>query len=254
MVRQAALGLMVVAALAAAKPAYAQTTPKDEGIPVDNALVRSKCGSCHRADDKGRMTRISYRRATMENWERTIRRMVTLNHVALEPADARSILKYLADRQGLAPEEVRPIEFEAERRTIEYAYKADETTANLCSSCHSVSRVMSERRTKEEWDLLIAMHRGYYPLVDNQPLNGPQGFRRTRRPSARQPPPGRSRARAPDENLSAADVGMVRVVGRDAAAEAGGTMGRRRIAAGEGRHLRSGDGCGRRGRARFLYD
>src|SRR5207253_1492696 len=110
MVRQAALGLMVVAALAAAKPAYAQTTPKDEGIPVDNALVRSKCGSCHRADDKGRMTRISYRRATMENWERTIRRMVTLNHVALEPADARSILKYLADRQGLAPEEVRPTE------------------------------------------------------------------------------------------------------------------------------------------------
>ena len=191
MVRQAALGLMVVAALAAAKPAYAQTTPKDEGIPVDNALVRSKCGSCHRADDKGRMTRISYRRATMENWERTIRRMVTLNHVALEPADARSILKYLADRQGLAPEEVRPIEFEAERRTIEYAYKADETTANLCSSCHSVSRVMSERRTKEEWDLLIAMHRGYYPLVDNQPLNGPQGFRRTRPIETEPGPDGR---------------------------------------------------------------
>jgi len=191
MVRQAALGLMVVAALAAAKPAYAQTTPKDEGIPVDNALVRSKCGSCHRADDKGRMTRISYRRATMENWERTIRRMVTLNHVALEPAEARSILKYLADRQGLAPEEVRPIEFEAERRTIEYAYKADETTANLCSSCHSVSRVMSERRTKEEWDLLIAMHRGYYPLVDNQPLNGPQGFRRTRPIETEPGPDGR---------------------------------------------------------------
>src|SRR5438093_2812130 len=191
MVRQAALGLMVVAALAAAKPAYAQTTPKDEGIPVDNALVRSKCGSCHRADDKGRMTRISYRRATMENWERTIRRMVTLNHVALEPADARSILKYLADRQGVAPEEVRPIEFEAERRTIEYAYKADETTANLCSSCHSVSRVMSERRTKEEWDLLIAMHRGYYPLVDNQPLNGPQGFRRTRPIETEPGPDGR---------------------------------------------------------------
>jgi hypothetical protein len=40
--------------------------------------------------------------------------------------------------------------------------------------------VLSERRTKEEWGLLVDMHRGYYPLVDNQPMNGGQGFRRTR--------------------------------------------------------------------------
>src|SRR5919201_1646851 len=180
MVRQVASVLAVLAFCVGAKPAYAQSATTDEGIPVDNALVRSRCGSCHRSDDKGRMTRISYRRASVENWERTIRRMVTLNHATLEPADARVILKYLADRHGLAPDEVRPIEFEAERRTVEYTYKADETTANLCASCHSVSRAMSERRTKEEWELLVAMHRGYYPLVDNQPMNGGQGFRRTR--------------------------------------------------------------------------
>lgn len=128
------------------------------------------------------MSRISFRRATPENWERTVKRMVTLNHARLDPADARNIVKYLADHQGLAPEELRPIQFEEERRTIEYAYTADETTANLCSSCHSIARVLSERRTKEEWQLLIAMHRGYYPLVDNQPMNGPMGFRRTRTP------------------------------------------------------------------------
>src|SRR5689334_17080524 len=71
----------------------------NDGIPVDSPLVRARCGSCHRADDKGRMTRISYRRATPENWERTIKRMVTLNHATLSPDDARNILKYLADRQ-----------------------------------------------------------------------------------------------------------------------------------------------------------
>jgi quinohemoprotein amine dehydrogenase len=43
-----------------------------------------------------------------------------------------------------------------------------------------MSRVASERRTKEEWSLLVAMHRGYYPLVDNQPMNNGMGFRRTR--------------------------------------------------------------------------
>jgi len=154
--------------------------PRDEGIPVQSELVRAKCGSCHRTDAQGRMTRISYRRATPENWERTIKRMVTLNKVNLEPADARNILKYLADHLGLAPEEERPIAFEAERRLIEYTYSADKDTSDTCSSCHTIARVLSERRTKEEWELLIAMHRGYYPLVDNQPMNGGQGFRRTR--------------------------------------------------------------------------
>jgi quinohemoprotein amine dehydrogenase len=160
-------------------PAAPKEAAADEGIPVDSPLVRSRCGGCHKPDDKGRMTRISYRRATAENWERTIKRMVTLNHATLTPEDARAILKYLTDHQGLAPEELRPIAYEGERRTIEYTYTADETTANLCTSCHTMARVLSERRTKEEWELLIAMHRGLYPLVDTQPMNGGQGFMRS---------------------------------------------------------------------------
>ena len=163
----------------------------NEGFVIDNPVVKARCGGCHRSDDKGRMSRISYRRATPENWEKTIKRMVALNHATLSPEDARTILKYLADRQGLAPEELRPIAFEPERRTIEYEYKADEMTANLCQSCHTMARVLSERRTKEEWELLLAMHRGYYPLVDNQPMNGPQGFRRTRPAETEPGPDGR---------------------------------------------------------------
>ena len=50
---------------------------------------------------------------------------------------------------------------------------------------------MSERRTKEEWGLLVAMHRGYYPLVDNQPMNSGQGFRRTRPAQTEPGPDGR---------------------------------------------------------------
>jgi len=65
---------------------------------------------------------------------------------------------------------------------VEYTYAADKDTSDTCSSCHSMPRVLSERRTKEEWELLVAMHRGYYPLVDNQPMNNGQGFRRTRPP------------------------------------------------------------------------
>ena len=169
-----------VAGVASAQTTAAQMATAPDGFPIDSPVVKQRCGGCHRSDDKGRMSRISYRRATPENWERTIKRMVSLNHATVTPEDARAILKYLADRQGLAPDELRPIAFEAERRMVEYEYKGDETTANLCQSCHTMARVLSERRTKEEWELLLAMHRGYYPLVDNQPMNGPQGFRRTR--------------------------------------------------------------------------
>jgi quinohemoprotein amine dehydrogenase len=50
---------------------------------------------------------------------------------------------------------------------------------------------LSERRTKEEWDLLVAMHRGYYPLVDNQQMNNGLGFRRGGRGQTEPGPDGR---------------------------------------------------------------
>jgi quinohemoprotein amine dehydrogenase len=157
-------------------PAGAQ----DGGIPIASEVVRTRCGGCHTSDSQNRMSRISYRRATPENWERTVKRMVTLNKVNLEPKEAREIVKYLSDHLGLAPEEARQGANEAERRLTDFSYTADKDTADLCGACHAVTRVVNERRTKQEWELLVAMHRGYYPLVDNQPMSNGQGFRRTR--------------------------------------------------------------------------
>jgi hypothetical protein len=54
-----------------------------------------------------------------------------------------------------------------------------------CISCHSMGRVISQRRTKEEWELVIAMHRGYYPLSDFQ------AFRRGGPPPREPGPDGR---------------------------------------------------------------
>ena len=62
------------------KPAAGEKKEKEEdGIPVDNAVVKRVCGECHTSDAKNRMSRISYRRTTPEGWQETIRRMVTLN-------------------------------------------------------------------------------------------------------------------------------------------------------------------------------
>jgi quinohemoprotein amine dehydrogenase len=156
-----------------------------DGIPIANDTVARVCGECHATDSRGRMSRISYRRTTPEGWQETIRRMATLNKAPIDPADARVVVKYLADELGLAPEEARPGAFEVERRLIDYTYQANKDTGDLCSSCHSMGRVLLQRRTGEEWELLLAMHRGWYPFVDFQ------GFRRAGPPSSEPGPDGR---------------------------------------------------------------
>jgi quinohemoprotein amine dehydrogenase len=171
------------------KPADNKADNKEEieqGIPITSELVRKSCSPCHKVDDKMRMSRISYRRTTPEGWEETIKRMVSLDGVHLEPAAARQILKYLANNLGLAPEEAKPAAFEVERRMIDYKYTADKDTETTCIKCHSMGRVISQRRTKGEWELLIAMHRGYYPLSDFQ------AFRRMGPPQTEPGPDGRS--------------------------------------------------------------
>lgn len=163
--------------------------PEDEGIPVTDKLVRDSCGTCHKTDDKGLMTRVSFRRTTPEGWQQTIRRMVTLNGADLKPEQARAIVKYLSNHHGLAPEELKPAAFEIERRLIDYKYAADRDTEATCTKCHSMGRVLTERRSKEDWELLLAMHRGYYPLVDTQAFR--RGGRQTQPGIDGRPPDNR---------------------------------------------------------------
>ena len=158
--------------------------PEDEGIPITSELVQKSCSSCHKIDEKKRMSRISYRRTTPEGWQQTIKRMVSLNKLQIEPEAARAVLKYLSNSLGLAPEEARPGAFEVEKRMIDYKY-SDKDTEQVCSKCHSMGRVILQRRTKEEWELLVAMHRGYYPLSDFQ------AFRRLGPPQTEPGPDGR---------------------------------------------------------------
>ncbi len=164
-------GLITVAGLfAVPAPGSGQRSSDEDsvGIPIENDLVVSSCVSCHAMDEAGRMTRLSYMRKTPEGWQTSIRRMVSLNGVDIDPASARQILRYLADNHGIAPEELRPGLFEVERRMLDYDYEADDDTETTCIQCHSMGRVITQRRTGEEWGLLVAMHRGYYPYSDFQ--------------------------------------------------------------------------------------
>jgi hypothetical protein len=91
---------------------------------------------------------------------------------------------------------------------IDFKYSANADAESTCNKCHSLGRVISQRRTKTEWDLLIAMHRGWYPLVDNQAFRrgGPPAARSIERwPSAGQSPSVREGCRSPREDISAED-------------------------------------------------
>ena len=226
----------------ARKPSDAAAAPaasSNEGIPVVSELVRAKCGTCHRADDKMRMSRISYRRATPENWEKTIKRMVALNHATLEPADARdhSQVSRRPQRAGAGRGAADRVRGGAPSGRL-HLRRGQGHGGHLLVVPLDSRACLSERRTKEEWELLVAMHRGYYPLVDNQPMNGGQGFRRSRPMQTEPGPDGR-----PPDNRHPMDKALEHltkalplntpewsgVVGGHAAAEAARAAGRHGI-------------------------
>ena len=158
-------GMFLAAGAFVASGAAAQS---DEGFPIEHETIRARCAACHLPDSEGRMSRISWERKTPEGWQTSLQRMIALNGVTLAPEEAREIVKYLSDTQGLAPEELRPGLFEVEKRMIDHRYLADTEVEFTCIQCHSMGRVITQRRTREEWDLLMATHRGYYPLTDFQ--------------------------------------------------------------------------------------
>ena len=145
----------------------------ESGIPINNETVLAACGTCHATDDPNILSRISFRRTTPEGWQQTIKRMISLNDLAIEPEEAREVVQYLSNHLGLAPEEAKAGAFEVERRFIEHRYEADQDVETTCRACHSLGRIINQRRTREEWSLVVDMHRGFYPLVDLQ------GFRET---------------------------------------------------------------------------
>jgi quinohemoprotein amine dehydrogenase len=175
----------------------APAKPTEEGIPVTNELVVSKCGACHAKDPKGNLSRISWIRTTPEGWEEAIKRMVRLNGLTIEPADAKAILKYLSTYHGLAPEEAKPVMYMAEHRIQDEAIP-NESLRVTCMNCHALGRPFQWRRTREEWSLLADMHSALYPTAESAFRRNPPGGRGGRggvaAPDGEEAAPGRGAA------------------------------------------------------------
>ncbi|MFN8061447.1 MAG: quinohemoprotein amine dehydrogenase subunit alpha [Vicinamibacterales bacterium] len=148
-------------ALVSLLPVRAGAQPA-EGIPVTDPLVVSKCGTCHPADDRGRLERISWARATPEGWQEVLRRKLGDNGVSVTPVEARAIVKYLSTRHGLAPEESKPVMYYAERRVHDELGRVDESVLTACATCHEAGRALAWRRPAEEWKRFVDAHSARY--------------------------------------------------------------------------------------------
>jgi quinohemoprotein amine dehydrogenase len=164
-----AILLAPILATLSAGALFAQQAAPSEGIPIDDQLTIAKCGGCHQRDANGMMRRLSYIRTSPEVWEQAIKRMIRLNGVVLKPEEAREILRYLSMNNGLAPEEAKPVFWEAEHRL--FRDQSDKIPSDAlqhtCNYCHTIGRVLTQRRTRDDYEKLINMHLGLFPGAEN---------------------------------------------------------------------------------------
>ncbi|MEQ1883656.1 MAG: quinohemoprotein amine dehydrogenase subunit alpha [Bryobacteraceae bacterium] len=141
---------------------WAQAPAPEDGIPVTDALVKTKCGACHEADDRGNLKIISWTRTTPEGWQDALKRMILSENLMVTPPEARAIVKYLSDRHGLAPAEMQPVTHDVERRMHEETGIPSEAISRSCARCHTFAKPLSWRRSPEEWKRYLAAHAKRY--------------------------------------------------------------------------------------------
>lgn len=131
----------------------------------DTLLV---CTACHVPKD-GKLDSIDSVRMTPEGWRMTLSRMVRNHGLQLKEEEARKILKYLADNNGLAPSEISPFEYALEERNGTLETKDKEglppNVVGACVQCHSFARIGLQRRTPEMWRRLPDLHEYFVPFV-----------------------------------------------------------------------------------------
>ncbi|MBM7866230.1 quinohemoprotein amine dehydrogenase subunit alpha [Heliobacterium gestii] len=141
------------------KPASAETT-------VSGAeLIQQKCAACHQRDKDGKLDRIDAIRKTPEGWDSTIKRMKRLWGLAISDEEARRVVKELSDTRGLAPEETAMVEDWILGESNRKETAPNDNVRDTCTRCHTLGRIVAERRTPEEWKKLKGFHLGILPSL-----------------------------------------------------------------------------------------
>jgi quinohemoprotein amine dehydrogenase len=152
------------AAQAAAAPQPAAALQAD-AAPQGADLVRAYCSGCHH-ESAGQFERISSIRKTPEGWAMTLFRMRQVHGLQLEDGVRESLVRFLADTQGLAPAEAAAGRFALEQRPNAKDLDVGADINVMCGRCHSLARVSLQRRDEEEWRKLSNTHVGQWPSIE----------------------------------------------------------------------------------------
>lgn len=136
-----------------------------EAAPVSAPdILKTKCAACHM--DNGKLQRIEAIRKTPEGWEMSIARMQIWHKVQVSREERLALVKYLSDRQGIAPSEASDYRFLLERRPNSQDRIPDTMLGEMCGRCHSFGRVALQRRDADEWKKLVHTHLGQFPSIE----------------------------------------------------------------------------------------
>lgn len=130
-------------------------------------LLQKHCMGCHVPEqvEPLQLSRISHQRKTPEGWLMTIARMQVVHGLNISDEDRRTLVKHLADSQGLSPAESAPYRYVLERRLNHIEEKQPEL-AEMCARCHSEARIGLQRREQKEWEHLVHFHLGQWPSIE----------------------------------------------------------------------------------------
>ncbi|MHC8318526.1 quinohemoprotein amine dehydrogenase subunit alpha [Pseudomonas sp. LB3P31] len=158
------------ASLLAVAACMALHSPQSLAARDAPTILKETCQGCHTPEADNALSRISHQRKTPEGWLMSIARMQTMHGLQISDDDRRTLVKYLADTQGLAPSETDGVRYALERRlnTVE---KFDDQTSQMCGRCHSGARVALQRRPAQEWERLVNFHLGQWPSLEYQALS-----------------------------------------------------------------------------------
>src|SRR5699024_779252 len=151
----------------------------DDEVRTAEQILEETCMACHAGERLGRaaaisgsdISRIKAQRKTPEGWLMTIARMQVTHGVQISDEDRRTLVKYLADSQGLAPSESEDSRYALERRLNTQEDYHDEEIGEMCARCHSGARFALQRRTAEEWEHMVHFHLGQWPSLEYQAMS-----------------------------------------------------------------------------------
>jgi len=157
--------LVALGAWGAGLSAWAATTG-----PVLSAtdIINTQCVACHTRN--GDQVNRLQQRKTPEGWLMTLNRMRVVHGAKLSPDEVKTVVKHLADTQGLAPAEAQPARYAMERRLNTIESHKTEQFAQMCARCHSGARVELQRRPVSEWEHLVHFHVGQFPTIEYQAM------------------------------------------------------------------------------------